>query len=125
MSCEYEKAFIAFGESSLNLEGYDIKEDKKFTIINKLHKDIFDSCRHYYDENNERDLIITASNDSHIKVIEFYKEESQIIIDLNFERQDKLIIYTAFILNDKILIPVSNMNTIGFYNFKEYSYHIF
>ena len=100
------------------MEGCDIKEDKKFTIINKLHKDIFDSCRHYYDENNERDLIITASNDSHVKVIEFYKEESEIIIDLNFERQDKLIIYTAFILNDKILIPVSNMNTIGFYNFK-------
>ena len=90
ISCADEKAYIAFGESSLNLEGYDINEDENFTIYENLHKDNFDSCRYFYDEKNTRDLIITASLDSHVKVIDFFKEESEIIVDLNFERQDKL-----------------------------------
>ena len=33
----------------------------------------------------EKDLIITASLDSHVKIIDFKKEESEILIDFNFE----------------------------------------
>ena len=118
-----KKAYIAFGESSLNLEGYDIKNEVKFTIYRKLHENNFDSCRYFYDEKNERDLIITASLDSHVKIIKFNRNLSTIIFDLNFKESDKVIINTAYFLNDIILIPISNKNngTLAFYNFnKEY-----
>ena len=121
VSCEDNNVYIAFGESSLNLEGYNVIEDEKFTICKRLHENFFDSCRHYYDKENERDLIITASLDSHVKVVNFIYENSEIIIDLNFQSKDRVIINTAYIINDIILIPFSSSNagTIKFYNMKE------
>ena len=120
ISCD-NKPYIAFGESSLNLEGYDINEEKKFTIFEKLHDEFFDSIRHYYDEENERDLLITASLDSHVKVIDFNGEESEKIIDLNFKSKNQVIINTAYFINDIILIPFSSSTagTIKFYNMNE------
>ena len=121
VSCEDNNVYIAFGESSLNLEGYNVIEDEKFTICKGLHENFFDSCRHYYDKENERDLIITASLDSHVKVVNFIYENSEIIIDLNFQSKDRVIINTAYFINDIILIPFSSSNagTIKFYNMKE------
>ena len=112
------KVYIAFGENSLNLEGYDIDEQEKFTIFEKLHEEFFDSVRHYYDKENDRDLLITASLDSHVKVINFMREESEKIIDLNFQSKNKVIINTAYFINDTILIPFSSntAGTIKFYN---------
>ena len=39
VSCEDNNVYIAFGESSLNLEGYNVIEDEKFTI--KVYMKIF------------------------------------------------------------------------------------
>ena len=116
-----DKVYIVFGENPSNLVGYDINGDEKFTIYEGLHEDFFDSCRHFYDKENERDLIVTASLDSHVKVINFNREESEEIMDLNFEAKEKPIINTACFLNGIILVPFSSRNkgTIKFYNMKE------
>ena len=116
------KAYIAFGENSLNLVGYDIDEQEKFTIFKKLHKEFFDSVRHYYDYENDRDLLITASPfGRHVTVINFKREESEKIIDLNFQSKNNVIINTAYFINDIILIPFSSYTdgTIKFYNMNE------
>ena len=89
ISCD-NKVYIAFGESSLDLKGYDIDKDEKFTIYEKLHEEFFDSIRYYYDIENDRDLLITASLDSHVKVIDFKRKNSEKIIDLNFNSKIKL-----------------------------------
>ena len=125
ISCQDKKVYIAFGESSLNLEGYDIKENEKFTIYEKLHEDSFDSLRHFYDKKNDRDLLITASLDSHVKVIVFKrvlnKNKSEKIIDLNFQSENKEIINTAYFINDIILVPFSDdkNGNVKFYTMNE------
>ena len=119
ISCKDQKVYIAYGESSLNLEGYDVSKNEKFTIYEELHEDFFDSLRHFYDEINDRDLLITASLDSHVKVIEFNLEESEIIIDLNFKSQIRVIINTAYFLNDMIIVPFSKNGTVKIYNMDE------
>ena len=110
---------MAFGETSLNLVCYDIIDDKKFTIIENLHENNFDTCRYFYDSNKKRDLLITASLDAHVKLINFKRDKSTKIMDLNFQSKNaKVIINTSYILNDIILIPISSSTagTIKFYN---------
>lgn len=110
--------YVAYGVKTLNLECHDILNDTKFIIIKELHKQSFDSCRHFYDELKKLDLIITSSLDCHVKVINFLKENSEIILDLNFQSQiKKPIINTAYFFNQCILVPFSNINNgkIEFY----------
>ena len=68
---EYNKKdiFIVFGVTSLDLMYYDCTLNIAFILFTNLHKDSFDSCRHFYDNENNRDLIITSSLDRHVKVI--------------------------------------------------------
>ena len=119
-SHEDDNVYIVFGENPSSLVGYDIKEDTKFTIYEKLHDDFFDSCRHFYDKENKRDLIVTASLDSHVKVIHFKREESEIIMDLDLT-EEKSVINTACFLNEIIIVPFSihgNKGKLKFYNMK-------
>ena len=113
------KVYVAFGETSLNLVCYDIIDDKKFTIIENLHENNFDTCRYFYDSNKKRDLLITASLDAHVKLINFKRDKSTKIMDLNFQSKNaKVINNTSYILKDIILIPISSSTagTIKFYN---------
>ena len=116
-SCQDDNVYVVYGKIlSFNLECYDVLNDTKFIIIKKLHNDSFDSCRYNFDEDKKRDLIITASLDSHVKVVNFKKDKSEIIIDLNFESEkDKVIINTAIFVHETILIPFSNERTLKFY----------
>jgi len=100
--------YIVYGVISLNLECYDFNEDKKYIIINKIHQKPFNSCRYFFDKTNSRELIITSSFDSHVKVINFMKESSDIIIDIFFTYDYGLIINTAYFINHKIIVPFSN-----------------
>jgi len=100
--------YIVYGVTSLNLECYDFNEDKKYIIINKIHQKPFNSCRYFFDKTNSRELIITSSFDSHVKVINFMKEKSNIIIDIFFTYDYGLIINTAYFINHKIIVPFSN-----------------
>ena len=110
--------YIVYGIKSLDLECYDIIKEKKFIIIKKLHRASFESCRQFYDKNNNRNLILTSSFDEHVKIINFKKEKSEIIIDLNLETNIITIINTACLINNKIVIPFSNVESgiIEFYN---------
>ena len=101
----------------MNLEGYDVLDSEKFTIIVKLHTQSFDSLRYYYCEKEELDLLITASLDSHVKIIDFKRDESWVLIDLNFESNQRTIINTAYFINDYIMVPFSNSQngTVHFY----------
>ena len=107
-SFKYDNIYIVYGVKSLNLECYDVIEEKKYTIINNLHTKSFESCRHFFDKIISRDLIITSSFDSHVKIINFEKENSHIIIDLFFASNYELIINTAYFINNKIIVPISN-----------------
>ena len=80
--------------------------DFKFIIIKNLHQDSFDSCRYFYDEFIRKDLIITSSLDGHVKIIDFSRYNSFILLDLNFESLQKKIINTAYYINQHILVPI-------------------
>jgi len=107
-SSKDDNIYIVYGVTSLNLECYDFMKEKKYTIIKSIHTKSFESCRHFFDKTNSRDLIITSSFDGHVKVINFMKENSDIIIDLFFASDFELIINTAYFINHKIIVPFSN-----------------
>ena len=103
-----DNIYIVYGVSSLDLECYDLIKDIKYIIIKKIHTKSFESCRYFLDKTNSRELIITSSFDSHVKVLNFMKENSDIIIDLFFPSNFGLIINTAVFINNKIIVPFSN-----------------
>ena len=110
--------YIVYGAKTLNLECYDIIKEKKYIIFEKIHQMPFESCRQFYDKINNRNLILTSSFDEHVKVINFKKEKSEIVIDLNLESNIITIINTACLINNKIVVPFSNVESgiIDFYN---------
>ena len=112
------KVYIVYGTQLLDFECYDIDKKEKFIIIKALHKSTFSSCRYFYDKNKNIDLLITScSEDYHIKVINFKIKESEIILDLNFEKEQS-IINTCFYINEIIIIPFFNeeIGNIQLYN---------
>lgn len=107
--------FIVYGNNTLDLECYNIEKERNFILIKKLHKNKFYSCRYYYNEKENKDLIITSSFDNHVKIINFYIEKAKfytsIIIDFNFEEMEEqnYFINTAYFINPTIIaIPFSN-----------------
>ena len=116
-SYQDDNVYIAYGiVLSLNLECYDVLNNKKFIIIKQLHKDAFDSCRYFFDEIQKRDLIITSSLDSHVKLLNFKKEKSEIILDLNFESIKDAIINTVCLFKEYIIVPFSREGKVKFYS---------
>jgi len=119
-----DKVYIAYGFESksktFNLNCYDVINDKKFSIFNDLHKNYFDSCRYFLDEEKKRDLIITASLDKHVKVVNFkIEKKSELIFDINFNSKEKeVIINTAYFIGENVMVPVSDNNkgTVKFYS---------
>ena len=115
------KIYIAYGVNSLDLECYDYLLDDNFLLFKKLHKEPFDSCRYFYDNKNYKDLIITSSHDSHVKVIDFKEKDSTLILDLDFEYIKDVIINTAYFIDNKIMIPFAfhtKSGRVSFYNLK-------
>ena len=106
---EDNNIYVVYGVKTFDLECYDIQNDKKFIIIKKLHKDSFYSCRHFFYKENIKDIIITSSLDRHVKVTNFKKEKSEVILDLNFDGNQKPI-NTVYFSNDYILVPLSDEN---------------
>ena len=114
--------YIAFGDISFSLKCYDYCCEREFTIIENLHKNIFDSVRHFYDNKKFRDLIITSSLDNHVKVVDFKRLKSSIILDLSLEWCKEAIINTVYFIEDKIMIPFAYYNkkgNISFYDLNE------
>ena len=110
--------YIVYGIYPCDLECYDVLKDEKILFVKKLHKKTFDSCRYFYDSINSKDLIITTSLDCHVKIIDFKREESEIIFDLNLESDLMPIINTACLINDKIIVPLALLDSgeIKLYN---------
>ena len=104
---EDDNIYVVYGVKNFDLECYDIQNDNKFIIIKKLHGDLFFSCRHFYNEEKIQDLIITSSFDNHVKVTNFQKEKSEVILDLNFDENQKPI-NTAYFSHDYIIVPFSD-----------------
>ena len=104
---EDDNIYVVYGVKTFDLECYDIQNDNKFIIIKKLHGDLFYSCRHFFNEERYQDLIITSSFDRHVKVTNFQKEKSEVIIDLNLEESQKPI-NTAYFSHDYIIVPFSD-----------------
>ena len=113
-----EGIYIAYGVKSLDLECYDVNNNRIFIIQKKLHKESFDSCRYFYEELKRKDLIITSSLDGHVKVINFSKYDCFILLDLNFESNNqRKIINTVYYINQHLIVPISNFDNgiIRFY----------
>jgi WD40 repeat protein len=104
---EDDNIYVVYGVKTFDLECYDIQNDNKFIIIKKLHGDLFYSCRHFFNEERYQDLIITSSFDRHVKVTNFKKEKSEVILDLNLEENQKPI-NTAYFSHDYIIVPFSD-----------------
>ena len=104
---EDDNLYVVYGVKTFDLECYDIQNDNKFIIIKKLHGDLFYSCRHFFNEERYQDLIITSSFDRHVKVTNFQKEKSEVILDLNLEENQKPI-NTAYFSHDYIIVPFSD-----------------
>ena len=104
---EDDNIYVVYGVKTFDLECYDIQNDNKFIIIKKLHGDLFYSCRHFFNEEKYQDLIITSSFDRHVKVTNFQKEKSEVILDLNLEENQKPI-NTAYFSHDYIIVPFSD-----------------
>jgi len=85
-------------------------------MIYKLHKNYIESCRYFYEEKNGRDLVITTSLDNHVKVINFKKSNSEIIVDLELNRNQKVVINNACLSKEIIMIPFSETCIIECYN---------
>ena len=121
-SYQDDNIYVAYGiKTNLDLEGYDVLNDEKFIIIKSLHKNFFDSCRYYFDDIKNRDLLITTSLDSHVKVINFIRKKSEVILDLNFESVKDAIINTAYFIHENILIPFAKEGVFKFYSiFSDY-----
>ena len=117
-SFEDQNIYIVFGVRSLDLKYYDLKKNQKYILFSRLHKKNIDSCRHFYEESNRRDLIITTSSDNHVKVINFIKKVSEIILDLDLElnRNEKVAVNNACIINGTVMIPFSYSSVIECYN---------
>lgn len=119
-----DQNYIVYGVKTLDLMCYDCSKESSilsnpFKLFSNFHKNFFDSVRHFYDYKNFRDLIITASLDSHVKVVDFKRKESKLIYDFDFEYLDNVIINTAYFIENKIMIPFSfhkGGNYISFYS---------
>ena len=61
-------------------------------------------------------MLITSSHDSHVKVVNFKKEKSEIILDLNFESVKDAIINTAYFVHETVIVPFSREHKIKFYS---------
>ena len=124
LSVQDDKIYVAYGIKSVtfNLEFYDYESDEKYTAIKSIHKNNFDSIRYYKDNVDKRDLLITASLDSHVKVVRFKRGDMKVILDLNFEDlEQRPIINTALIMHETVLVPFSSSlkGTVKFYSLKE------
>ena len=97
ISCKDNNIYIAYGVTSLDLECYDVLNDNKFIIIKQLHNIPFDSCRYSYDVLNSRDLLITCSY-VEVKIVNFKKEKSQVLLTLNFKSEGMIYINIIFII---------------------------
>ena len=108
-----DNIYAAYGTLKYDLECYDILNDKKFTVIKKLYNSAFHSCRHFYDDKNNTDLILTCfSKDNKIKVINFQRQGSKVILNLGPSHRE-ILIRTSYFLNGKIIIPLSDENNNG------------
>lgn len=116
--------YIVYGDKNTNLKCYDMKDDKDF-ILFKNFNNIINICRYFYDNDNKRDLLITCCfSNNNVKIINFNKEKSIILFELNFEKE-KSIINTNYFLNGQIIIPFSHeeFGKIKFFNMKSENIH--
>ena len=120
-SIKDDNIYVVYGVYSGNLEYYDISNNNKKNpsiLFKKLFTQPFVSCRYYLDKENKRDLLIICS-DKYVKIINFEKEKSSIILFLNFQNKNGNI-STSYIINNNIIVPFSSTkkSTIEFYDFK-------
>ena len=116
-SIKDDNIYLAYKSSSRNLEYYDIANKKKKILFNQIFNKSISSCRYYLDKKNNRDLLIISS-DKEVKIINFEKENSSVILDLNFQNRIGFI-STSYIINNNILVPfIGDKKTIiEFYDF--------
>jgi len=119
-----DKNYIVYGVKTLDLMCYDCSKESSiisnpFKLFSNFHKTFFDSVRHFFDLKNSKDLIITTSLDSHVKIVDFKVKDSKLLYDFDFEYLDNVVINTAYFIENKIMIPFAfhkGGNRIAFYS---------
>ena len=90
--------YLIYSNKKNSIVCFNIKDNKKVNEIKKAHKDKITNFRHYLDENNERDLLLSiSSKNNNLKV--WYFQNFECIY--NFEKINKNgYLNSACFLND-------------------------
>ena len=105
--------YLIYSKENKSIICYDLEKDKKIKEIKNSHEEYISNFRHYLDEINQRDLIISIScQDNNIKL--WNAEKWECILNLK-NTNDNGLLYSAYLLNEnkEIFLITSNCNWRG------------
>lgn len=100
--------YILYTNNSNSIVSYNLIDEKKINEIKNAHEKYITNFRHYFDENNNRDLFLSISyKNNNIKLWDFFNFEC--LLDLKNIYKDGFL-YSACLFNFKNKIYISATN---------------
>jgi len=103
----YNLIYLVYSKENLSIVLYSLDDEKKISEIKNAHKDSIQNFRHYQDENEKRDLVLSISLDNNIKLWNINNFECI----YNYEKvNNNGFLYSACFLNDNNNIYILSCN---------------
>ena len=105
--------YLIYSNKNKSIISYDLENKKKICEINSFHTENINNFRHYLDENNKRDLILSLSNkEINLKIWNLYNWECLVNI---FNVYDFGYLFSSCLLkdNNEYYIITCNCNLSG------------
>ena len=94
----YNILYLIYSSNNKSIISYDLENKKKICEIKSFHTENINNFRHYLDENNKRDLILSLSNkEINLKIWNLYNWECLVNI---FNVYDSGYLFSACLLKD-------------------------
>ena len=109
----YNILYLIYSNKKKSIISYNLENQKKICEINSHHKENINNLRHYLDENNKRDLILSLSNrDNNLKIWNINDWQCLLNISDIYHRGN---LFSACLLKDNIdfYAVTSNCNLSG------------